>query len=89
MEVTQEQKRQIEEIIETMDCPIDFDCYKSGFESIRNCKPTIIGSDGVLDCSKAGCPKGKQKVCLFKYSFGSGFFCKCPLRMYTAKMLRV
>jgi len=74
MEVKQEHKRQIEKIIETMECPEDFERYKSGFETIRNCNPKIIGRDGVLDCSKAGCPERKQQLCSFKYSLGSSFF---------------
>ena len=82
MEVTQEQKRQIEEIIETMKCSKDFKCYKSDFENI--CKAKDGGLEGYVDCLEKA-----HEYCEYKLSFGSGILCRCPLRVYLAKNLGV
>ncbi|MDT8303985.1 MAG: hypothetical protein RQ760_21060 [Sedimentisphaerales bacterium] len=50
MEISQEQRIQIEEIISGMECPKDFQCCKSGFENLcrakifREAKLVCIGS---------------------------------------------
>ena len=78
MEITQEHKTQIEEIISGIECPKDFECYKSGFENL--CKTLIFGDGKVVEClGKSG------QQCNFSFSFGLGYFCKCPLRIYIAK----
>jgi hypothetical protein len=78
MEITQEHKTQIEEIISGIECPKDFECYKSGFENL--CKILIFGDGELVECLG----KSKQQ-CNFSFSFGLGYFCKCPLRIYIAK----
>lgn len=81
MEITQEHKTQIEEIINGMDCPKDFKCYKSGFEDL--CKTSILADGGVVECLEE-----RSQSCKFSFDFGYGYFCKCPLRRYIAKTFR-
>lgn len=81
MELTQEDTKQIEEIISSMECRKDFKCYKSGFDNI--CKATHRGLDNYADCCDAG-----KATCEFRVPFGCGVFCRCPLRVYVAKHLK-
>lgn len=78
MEITQENKTQIEEIISGIECPKDFECYKSGFENLP--KTRIIVSGEVVECLEES-----SRMCNLSFSFGSGYFCKCPLRRYITK----
>jgi hypothetical protein len=78
MEITQEHRIQIEEIISGMECPKDFSCYKSGFEDLSKIR---IFQDGVV----IECLEERSQLCELSFSFGSGYFCKCPLRKYIAK----
>ena len=81
MELTQDNTRQIEEIISSMVCSKDFKCYKSGFDDI--CKATYRGLDEYADCRDPG-----KTICEFRVPFGRGVFCRCPLRVYVAKYLK-
>ena len=78
MEITQEHKTQIEEIISGIECPKDFECYKSGFENLS--KTQILVAGEVVECLGES-----ARLCKFSFSFGSGYFCKCPLRRYITK----
>jgi hypothetical protein len=78
MVLTQENKKQIEEIIKEMDCPKDFECYKSGFEKLS--EVGIVGDAKMIECIEES-----AKTCEFGLSFGLGFICKCPVRNYIAK----
>ena len=80
MEITQEHKTQIEEIISGMECPKDFKCYKSGFEDLSKIE---IFRDGEL----VECLEKHSQLCKFSFNFKYGYFCKCPLRRYIAKNL--
>jgi hypothetical protein len=81
VELTQEHKTQIEEIMSSMDCEKDFECYKSGFDNI--CEAVHRGLDTYADCFDES-----RTTCKFKVPFGHGTFCKCPLRIYIAKNLK-
>ena len=74
-------KRQIAEIMSQMQCPKDFECYKSGFEDL--CKARDIGMEQFLVCLAEN-----PRECKFSLPFGEGFYCNCPLRVYIAKNLR-
>lgn len=76
-----EQKRRIEEIMAGMECELDFECYKSGFEKI--CKARDRGLPNYVDCLEES-----RTMCGFRVPFGSGAYCKCPLRVYIAKTLK-
>jgi len=78
MEITQEHRTQIEEIISGMECPKDFKCYKSGFEDL--CKAKIF-----LDGEMVECLGETAQLCKSSFHFGFGYICKCPLRRYIAK----
>ena len=78
MEITQEQKEQIEEIISGMECSKDFKCYKSGFAEL--CKAKIFQNSEIIECL-AERPWSRN----FSFHFGNIYFCSCPLRKYIAK----
>ena len=78
MEISQEQKGQIEKIIMDMECPKDFECYKSGFAHIGKVK--YAGIESFLECSEE-----KPEICRFSLPFGYAYLCECPLRNYIAK----
>jgi len=78
MKITQEHKTEIEDIISGMACPKDFKCYKSGFEDLSKAK---VFQDGEL----IECLDDSSSLCKFSFGFGSGYYCKCPLRKYIAK----
>lgn len=81
MDIGQEHKKRIKEIMSGMECPRDFECYKSGFSNLS--KANDIGVKTFLKCSE----KNPQQ-CKFSFSFGYEYFCKCPLRVYVAKKLK-
>lgn len=76
-------ERQIEEIMEAMTCPRDFECCKSGFEKL--CKATDIGKEGFVTCIR--CLEENSEECWFSVSCGRSYFCQCPLRIYIVKNL--
>jgi len=78
MEITKEHKRRIDEIIRSMECPKDFECYESGFENL--CKTQNFRDGNLVKCLEES-----VLVCKFSYRFGFVYFCKCPLRKYIAK----
>lgn len=71
----------IEEIIGEMKCPKYLKCYKLGFKNL--CKAQDIGIDTFLECLEEN-----PQDCKFSLSFGFGYFCKCPLRIYIIKELK-
>jgi hypothetical protein len=75
----QNQKEDIEKIMTEMDCPSDFECFKSEFKTL--CRAGLRNK--YTDCLD-------EKGCSFKHSvlFGSGSVCHCKLRTYVAKNLR-
>ena len=48
MELGKEHKGQVEEIIDTMECPTYFLCYKSGFKNLSTIR--IIGDTELIEC---------------------------------------
>ena len=78
MEITQEHRTQIEEIMGSMECSKDFKCYKSGFEDL--CKTKIFQDGDLIECIDES-----AWLCKLSFRFGSGYYCKCPLRKYIVK----
>jgi hypothetical protein len=74
-------KKEIEEIIGQMQCPKDFVCYKSGFETL--CRAKEIGVELFLQCLE----ETPQK-CKFSVFLGRSYLCQCPLRFYIFKKLK-
>jgi hypothetical protein len=71
-------KKQIEKILNGLQCPKDFACYTSGQE--RLCKAEDIGLESFLVCLERD-----PMECIFSIAYGSTHFCQCPLRVYIAK----
>lgn len=72
-------KEKIEQITADMNCPKDFECYKSGFDNL--CKAKDNGIDGYAACLEDDI----NCNCGFRIRFGHGVLCHCPLRVYVAK----
>lgn len=77
----EEQRKRIEEIIGGMTCPKDFKCCESDFANV--CKAKDTGMESHLECLEE-----KPVTCEFVLSFGYGYLCQCPLRVYIAKKLK-
>ena len=68
----------MENITSKMDCPLDFKCYKSGFEDL--CGSIVDSGDMVLECVDEN-----TKNCRQSFPFGLAFLCTCPMRLYIAR----
>ena len=77
----QDIKKEVEEIISGLQCPKDFECYKSGFENL--CKAKDIGLKNYLECLEED-----PTSCTFSLSMSGLYYCECPLRIYIAKKLK-
>jgi hypothetical protein len=76
-----ELREQIEDIIHTIQCPKNFECYTSGFTKL--CRARDIGLESFVACL------GKDPfACKFSIRFGGLFFCQCALRVCISKKLR-
>jgi hypothetical protein len=78
-ELEEYHKRKIEEIIKKQN-PEDFKCYEFGRGVLCNGKD--IGLESFILCLE-----NNPEKCNFSFAFGTGYFCKCPLRLYIAKEL--
>ncbi len=73
MELSNEEKEQIEKIKSTMNCPFDFKCQKDAFTGYPKIKPIAT----LLSCLEED-----ARYCSHSLPFGNGFFCKCPLNKF-------
>jgi len=79
----EEQKRQIEQILDGLQCKKDFICYTSGQKDL--CRAEDIGLDSFLVCLEHD-----PKACtFFAATYGNRHFCQCPLRIYMAKKMKI
>lgn len=78
----EEQKKRIEEIMAGMECKKDFECYKTGLEKL--CKARDNRLPGYVECLEE-----KPVACEFALHFGDGVLCRCPVRVYLAKELKI
>jgi hypothetical protein len=74
-------RKEYRKIINRIQCTKDIKCYESNFENI--CKAEDIGLPLFLVCLEK-----KSEVCSFSVSFGSKYYCRCPLRIYAARELK-
>jgi hypothetical protein len=77
----EQDRNSIAQIKAGMNCRKNFSCEASGFEQI--CKAKDAGIDSFLDCLD----EENRLGCLFALSFGDGYLCSCPLRVYVGKNL--
>lgn len=79
MGLAQEQKQQTVKIVNYLK---NFVSYKSGSEKL--CKARYFGIDEYIDCLDEN-----AKKCEFSEPYGEGYLCKCILRIYIAKYLKM
>jgi hypothetical protein len=84
MEISEKHLKEIDEIMADIECPKDFICSRTKFEQV--CGAEDIGLEVYIECSGESL---KTKWCSFSLSFGNGFMCKCPLRIYLARTLKI
>jgi hypothetical protein len=82
MEITREQKTQVEQIISEMECPKDFMCYDSGFKNVSKIRM-------IADGEKVECLEENRLRCKFALHYGSFTICECPLRNYIARSFQL
>jgi hypothetical protein len=81
LRMEQDHEKELQEIIGSFTCPKDFECYKSGFETL--CKAEDVGMESYLACLEE-----HPLECKFLVGFlGDRYYCECPLRIYIAKEL--
>ena len=73
-------EKEIQEIMRDLECPKDFICYKSKFETL--CKVKNIGLKDYLKCLEED-----ASLCQFSACFGHINFCHCPLRVFIFRKL--
>ena len=78
--VDEAQRKKIEEIIDGMSSPKDFQCEESGFEIV--CKARDVGLEARLECLA---PEAQE--CPFAVPLGDAHYCHCPLRLHIAREL--
>ncbi|MBN1391725.1 MAG: hypothetical protein JW947_02860 [Sedimentisphaerales bacterium] len=80
MELSQEHRQEIEKIAGGIKCPKGFRCYKS--DSKKLCEARDFGMERYLYCLV-----DEAQECDFSLSYGRGYLCTCPVRIYIAKNL--
>ena len=76
------QKKRLDEIMAGMECPRGFQHCKFGFEKL--CKAKDNGLKRYVECLE-----DEFGTCEFRVPFRDGVFCKCPVRVYIAKELKI
>ena len=84
MQITEKHQQEIEDIMADIECPKGFICYHSHFKQV--CRAKDIGLDEYVDCSGEST---STLLCPFILSFGNRFMCRCPLRIYLVKKLKI
>jgi len=78
VELTQEQKSQIEEAMREVECSKAFECYQSGLAHPGNIRG--IGASGFLECLVED-----SQNCQFSLPFENPAACLCPVRIYIVR----
>ena len=76
-----EQEEQIKKLMNEIECPFDFNCYKTGFTSIHKILKDMPSLESYVETSEQPPPL----ECFYSLSFGNTYFCKCPLALYVIK----
>lgn len=75
-------RQKVEEIIGGINCPKGFPCVESDFTRI--CRAMDIGRESYLACFEA-----TPEDCPFSFHIANTWYCKCPLRIYISKNLKI
>jgi len=78
MDISRQQRQEIEEMMPNIRCDKQFDCYRSEFGRLGPVRITAGGK--LIECQSAG-----RQLCAFAIPFGKFAFCTCPLRGYIAR----
>ena len=70
-------RKWIEQIVNSIECPRDFACYKN--QSRPLCTTRDVAIDGYVAA------EGNHGLCKYKAHFAGGSFCQCPLCVYLTK----
>ena len=86
MQITQEQKQRMEEIMADMpahgiNCRRNFQCYRSSLENL--CKVEGIGAFDTIECDAKD-----ASCCGLSFAAAGKRYCKCPMRRYIAGHFR-
>ncbi len=73
-------KEALEKLASGIECPRNNMCAESGFEVFGKARDR--GLEGYLECMDDFAPR-----CKFAVHFGSGYYCRCPVRVYAGKKL--
>jgi len=79
MDMHELHRRKIDEIKAGMDCPKAFQCLGDD----GPCQAKDLGLENCVECLYEQ-PRG----CTFSLSFGHGYLCRCPMRIYLAQNLK-
>lgn len=78
MKIAEDHRKQIEQIINTLECPRRFECYRSALENLT---PVEAGQFRQL----IGCSRSPRRPCPLEFDFGFIACCTCPLRHYIVR----
>ena len=70
-------KKEIEKIMGSMECPNDFECLQTG--QCLHCKVKAFKLESAVEVD------GKGSPCNLLTSYGDTYFCNCPLNVYLIK----
>ena len=76
----QDLKKEIKKIISEMHCPREFHCLETQFDKSRKTKD--VGLETYLEILAKEAP-----TCPFVVSYGSAYYCSCPLGIHISKNL--
>ncbi len=72
----------IKKILGEMQCPKDFTCVASGMRVL--CAAEDVGTTSFLRCLEE-----EPSDCVFAAHYRGRWYCKCPLRVYLSKNLKL
>jgi hypothetical protein len=75
-------ENKVKHLIDGLKCPKDFKCCKQGLENL--CKARDFGVETALQCLELD-----ARECPFSKPVAAWYLCKCPIRNYLAKELKV
>jgi len=79
--MTVEQEEQIKKLMNEIECPFDFNCYKTGFTNLHKILQDMPALEHLVLTSEQSPLPG----CIYSYLCGDTYFCKCPLALYVIK----